>query len=159
MIQAKPLIVYGTRGQLFKLRWMGITGPLPERVKSYLVQRHQRIVLEGSYSDFLKINAGVPQGSILGPLLFLLFINDIVTEICSNIKLFADYTSLSLIVEDPVTASDLMDTDLDKIHSWAETWLVKFNPHKTEELIISRKTAPVDHPAVIRISQTPRCDI
>ena len=113
-----------------------------------LDQRHQRVVLEGSYSDFLKINAGVPQGSILGPLLFLLFINDIVTEIGSNIKLFADDTSLYLIVEDPVTAADLMDIDLDKIHTWAETWLVKFNPHKTEELVISRKTAPVDHPAV-----------
>ena len=95
-------------------------------LKSYLDQRHQRVVLEGSYSDFLKINAGVPQGLILGPLLFLLFINDIVTEIGSNIKLFADDTSLYLIVEDPVTAADLMDTDLDKIHTWAETWLVKF---------------------------------
>ena len=136
------------KGLLFKLRRMGITGPLLEWLKIYLDQRHQRVVLEGSYSDFLKINAGVPQGSILGPLLFLLFINDIVTEIGSNIKLFADDTSLYLIVEDPVTAADLMDTDLDKIHTWAETWLVKFNPHKTEELVISRKTAPVDHPAV-----------
>ena len=52
------------------------------------------------------------------------------------------------MAEDPVTAADLMDTDLDKIYTLAETWLVQFNLHGTEELIISRKTALVDHPAV-----------
>ena len=136
------------KGLLFKLRRMGISGPLLDWFRSYLDQRHQRVVIEGSYSDFLQVNAGVPQGSILGPLLFLLFINDIVVDIGSNINLFADDTSLYLIVEDPVMAADLMDTDLDKIHTWADTWLVKFNPHKTEELIISRKITPRNHPAV-----------
>ena len=136
------------KGLLFKLRRMGISGPLLDWFRSYLDQRHQRVVIEGSYSDFLQVNAGVPQGSILGPLLFLLFINDIVVDIGSNIKLFADDTSLYLIVENPVMAADLMDTDLDKIHTWADTWLVKFNPHKTEELIISRKNTPRHHPAV-----------
>ena len=126
-------------GLLFKLRRMGITGSLLEWFSSYLDQRHQRVVLEGSFSDFKQINAGVPQGSILGPLLFLVFIDDIVNDIGSNVKLFADDTSLYLIVEDPVMTADLMDLDLDKIHQWANAWLVKFNPHKTEELIISRK--------------------
>ena len=72
-------------------------------------------------------------------LLILLFINDIINDKGSSVKLFADDTSLYLIVEDPVMAANLMDIDLDKIHHWANTWLVKFNPHKTEELIISRK--------------------
>ena len=88
---------------------MGITGSLLEWFSSYLDQRHQRVVLEGSLSDFKQINAGVPQGSILGPLLFLVFIDDIVNDIGSNVKLFADDTSLYLIVEDPVMTADLMD--------------------------------------------------
>ena len=90
------------KGLLFKLRRMGISGPLLDWFRSYLDQRHQRVVIEGSYSDFLQVNAGVPQGSILGPLLFLLFINDIVVDIGSNIKLFADDTSLYLIVESQI---------------------------------------------------------
>ena len=106
-------------GLLFKLRRIGISGILLEWFKSYLDQRHQRVVLEGSFSDFKEVKAGVHQGSILGPLLFLVFINDIVNDIGSSVKLFADDTSLYLIVEDPVMAGNLMDTDLDKIHHWA----------------------------------------
>ena len=136
------------KGLLFKLRRMGITGSLLSWFRSYLGRRHQRVVLEGSYSDFLEVKAGVPQGSILGPLLFLIYINDIVNDIGSNIKLFADDTSLYIIVEDPATAANLMDSDLDKMHNWANAWLVKFNPHKTEEMVISRKIHPTDHPLV-----------
>ena len=64
-----------------------------EWFKRYLDQRPQRVVLEGSFSDYKDIKAGVPQGSILGPLLFLVFINDIVDDIGSNVKLLADDTS------------------------------------------------------------------
>ena len=137
------------KGLLFKLRRMGISGPLLDWFRCYLHQWHQRVVIEGSYSDVLQVNTGVPQGYILGPLLFLLFINNIVVDIGSNIKLFADDTSLYLIIENPVMAADLMDIDLDKILTLADTWLVKFNPHKTEELNISRKNTPRHHPAVI----------
>ena len=127
------------RGLLFKLRRMGISGSLLSWFSSYLDQRKQRVAIEGCLSDILFVKVGVPQGSILGPLLFLMYINDIVEDIGSYIKLFADDTSLYMIVEDPNSTADLMDADLRKIHSWAKQWLVKFNANKTEELIISRK--------------------
>ena len=119
---------------LFKLRRMGISGTLLEWFKSYLDQRHQRVVLEGSFSDVKEVKAGVPQGSILGPLLFLVFINDIVNDIGSSVKLFADDTSLYLIVEDPVMAANLMDIDLNKIHHWANSRLVNSIPTKLKNL-------------------------
>ena len=134
------------KGLLFKLRRMDISGHLLDWFGCYLNNRTQRVALEGSYSQYKILNAGVPQGSILGPLLFLIYINDIVEEIGSNIRLFADDTSLYLIVDDPDTTADLMNADLDKIHSWSQSWLVTFNPNKTEELIKSRKAAPPDHP-------------
>ena len=78
--------------------------------------------------------------------MFLIYINDIVKEINSCIRLFADDTTLYIIVDNPIASADLMNTDLDRIHSWSKFWLVKFNPDKTEELIISRKTASRNHP-------------
>ena len=99
------------------------------------------------------IRAGVPQGSILGPLLFLLFINDIVTDIGSNIRLFADDTSLFIIVENPDMAAELLNMDLEKIMEWAKRWLVTFNPTKTESLLISRKINQFVHPPLFMDNQ------
>ena len=84
------------KGLLCKLRAAGISGSLLSWFESYLSERRQRVILPGTQSDWNYIYAGVPQGSILGPLLFLLYINDIVKDIQSNIRLFADDTSLLL---------------------------------------------------------------
>ena len=75
--------------------------------------------MPGANSDWVFIRAGVPQGSILGPLLFLLYINDIVLDIKSNIRLFADDTSLFIIVENPFEAAYIINNDLAKITRWA----------------------------------------
>ena len=117
-------------------------------VYSYLNRRFQRVVLPGGTSQWLCINAGVPQGSILGPLLFLLYINDIVHEINSNIRLFADDTSLYLIVEFPDSAAQILNIDLERIGNWASKWLVTYNPDKTEAMLLSRKTDKVVHPTL-----------
>ena len=95
-------------------------------------------MLPGSSSDWVTITAGVPQGSTLGPLLFLVYINGIVNEINSVIRLFADDTSLYIIVDSPEEASDTLNQDLEKIPTWADKLLVSFNPKKTESIIISR---------------------
>ena len=117
-------------GLLRKLDAAGVTGKLLNWSKNYLFDRKQRVILPGVNSDWSKIFACVPQGSILGPLLFLVFINDIVNEIGSCIRLFADDTSLFIIVDDPVASAERLNADLVKILQWAETWLVTFNPIK-----------------------------
>ena len=89
----------------------------------------------GASSSWTSVKAGVPQGSILGPLLFLLYINDIVEDINSSIRLFADDTSLYIIVDDPIQAAEQLNLDLAKIHYWADKWLVTFNPGKSESIL------------------------
>ena len=140
-------------GLLKKLEAAGITGHLLTWFRSYLSDRRQRVVLPGVESAWNFIRAGVPQGSILGPLLFLLFINDIVTDIGSNIRLFADDTSLFIIVENPDMAAELLNMDLEKIMEWAKRWLVTFNPTKTESLLISRKINQPVHPPLFMDNQ------
>ena len=142
------------KGLLFKLKKAGISGNLLDWFKNYLDGRHQRVVINGCASEWLPITAGVPQGSILGPLLFILFINDIVSDIEAEIKLFADDTSLFIVVDNPRNAADILNADLDRIHKWSEQWLVKFNPKKTETLIMSRKNTKIDHPPLYMNNQT-----
>ena len=137
------------RGLLRKLESIGIKGKLLLWVQNYLSNRKQRVVINNCSSMWQNINAGVPQGSILGPLLFIIFINDIVTEIQSTIKLFADDTSLYLIVDDPTETAVLLNQDLTKIHEWSMKWLVKFNPEKTETMTISRKINKPFHPPLL----------
>ena len=136
-------------GLLHKLHAAGVTGEALAWFKNYLSDRKQRVVLPSTSSDWALIRAGVPQGSILGPLLFLLYINDIVTDIGSNIRLFADDTSLYIIVDNPTTAADYLNMDLIKISRWAATWLVTFNPTKTEALLFSRKLNRPQHPPLL----------
>ena len=87
-------------GLVFKLKQNGISGSLLKLIENYLRNRKQRVVLNGYQSDYSKI-VGVPQGSVLGPLLFLIHINDLERNIGSNIKLFADVTMLFSIIKDP----------------------------------------------------------
>ena len=131
---------------MYKLKLTGVADQLLDWFCDYLSERKQRVVLPGAMSDIINISSGVPQGSILGPLLFLVYINDIVCDINSTIRLFADDTSLYIIVENPITAANILNNDLDKVTNWANKWLVIFNPNKTESLLISRKVTKPVHP-------------
>ena len=133
-------------GLLYKLEAGGVTGEVLKWFKRCLSDKRQRVVLSGVSSDWNYIRAGVPQGSILGPLLFLLFINDIVNDIGSNIRVFGDDTSLFIIVDNAPDAAACLNSDLDRITRWAAMWLVTFNPSKTEALLLSRELNNLHHP-------------
>ena len=119
------------KGLLYKLESLGVRSSLLKWFESYLSNRKQQVVVDGQTSSWCTIEAGVPQGSVLGPLLFLIYINDITMNIHSdksNCLLYADDTSLFDIVESPNDSADKLNHDLEEMHSWAKTWLVTINP-------------------------------
>jgi hypothetical protein len=135
-------------GLLHKIKRMGITGNLYSWLVDYLSNRKIRATINGQSGEWHHTNAGVPQGSILGPLLFLIFINDITESIESDIHLFADDTSLMDIMDNYQNSYDKLNRDLDRLSNWASQWLVNFNASKTVYLIISRKLNPSPKPAL-----------
>ena len=137
---------YWHKGLLHKLRGIECSEHVLKWFTNYLSGRRQRVVLNGESSDWVEVEAGVPQGSILGPLLFFLYISDIVKCIGCSIRLFADDTSLYIIVERPDQAARLLNADLQTISNWAVDWLVKFNAKKAMAMAISRKRNPVPQP-------------
>ena len=107
---------------------------------TFPIQQHGRL-----YS------ASVPQGSVLGPLFFLVYINDLVENVSSNAKLFADDTSLFTVVYDEGIAADQLNRDLKIISDWAYQWKMQFNPDKNKEaiqVIFSQKRTKPVHPHI-----------
>ena len=138
-------------GLLYKLKCLGVDGGFYGILKNYLQNRQQKIVLNGQSSSWLDVNAGVPQGSVLGPLLFLIYINDLPENLVSVSKLFADDTSLFSTVFDIKKSSEDLNRDLSTIHNWAFQWKMVFNPDPNKqatEVIFSRKRQNVNHPAL-----------
>ena len=134
------------KGLLFKLKQAGINATLLQWLSYYLSDRQQRVLIPDGNSSWLPVEAGVPQSSILGPLLFLISINDIAVDINSSVRLFADDTSLYLIGDNPAEAARCINSDLERMHQWTERWLVKFNAKKSEAILILRKTNRLIHP-------------
>ena len=120
------------KGLLYKLRKAGIYGTLLAWFENYLKNRYQQVVIRGQKSEIGLIRAGVPQGSVLGPLLFLVYINDIASITQCNIKLFADDTSLYIEFDNSALAEEALNNDLVNIQEWANQWLVSFSPAKTK---------------------------
>ena len=113
-------------------------------LENYITDRHQCVFINASLSNTLFTNAGVPQGSVLGPIMFLIYINDIADNLVSITRLFADDTSLSSSSRGPNEIEDTLTQDLSEINNWSQKWLVKFNPSKTEVLLISNSLIPPD---------------
>ena len=126
------------RGLLHKLKKYGINGSLHKWFESYVCNRSRRVINEGSKSTWMTTSAGVPQGSVLGPYLFLLYINDIVEKINTTIRLFADDTSLFTVIENQESIQ-LLNEDLIEIAQWSDDWLIILNHTKTNSMTFTRK--------------------
>ncbi len=126
---------------LHKLECMGISGNLLSLIESYLSDRHLKVVINGISSDSKSINASVPKGSILGPLLFLCYVNDIVSDLETLPYLFADDTSLFCTIDpkSPQIAFDKVNRDLVKLSNWSKQWRVTFNAAKNVYMIITNR--------------------
>ena len=108
-------------------------------IGSFLAGRTQRVVVDGYTSDECPVTSGVPQGSVLGPILFLIFINDIASSIQSSIRLFADDCLLYRQI-DSIQDQQTLQQDLSTLVDWAKTWGMSFNVKKCNVLTITRRT-------------------
>ena len=141
----------GHEGFIFTLKSVGISDALLDLIGSFLENRFQRVVLNNQTSEWLPVKARIPQGSILGPLFFLIYINDLSVDIISTVKLFADNTSLFPTVHDANTTACELNKNLQKIAEWAHQWKMSFNPDlnkQAQEVIFSRKMTKSSHPQV-----------
>ena len=138
------------KGILHKLQKAGIDGNLLLWFESYLSDRRQRVVINGQTSEWGDVSAGVPQGAVLGPLSFLIYINDLSSEVTHcNIRFFAEDTCLFIEVDNREESVAKINADLEQINKWSKKWLVTFLPSKTKSLIVSNKSDRELNPPVI----------
>ena len=126
------------RRLLQKLERYGLDHSCLNWIAEWLNQRTQVVVLDGEQSGAVNVRSGVPQGTVLGPLLFLLYINDIGSNISSTIKLFADDCLLYRRIE-TTNDTDLLQEDLEKLSDWSKLWLMNFNVKKCNSMSITTK--------------------
>ena len=114
---------------LKKLRGYGLKGKVLLWIEEFLSDRFQQVVVGNSSSSWGKVSSGVPQGSVLGPMLFTLYVNDLPSLVCSSLKMFADDTKLYRRVQEPGDAQALQE-DILRLGEWSDKWLLRFNPDK-----------------------------
>ena len=131
-------------GLLSKLTSYGITGNTQNWIKSFLSNRKQRVSVNCALSDITDVTSGVPQGSVLGPVLFLLYINDINGNIKFSILLFADDSIIYRKISSK-TDHEILQSDLSQLQTWSDKWQMEFNVSKCVHLPITNKTKPSPH--------------
>ena len=129
---------------LYKLKKFGITGCLLTWIESFLKNRKQRVVLNKTESSWKPVISGVPQGSVLGPVLFFIYINDLPDHVKSSCKIFADDTKVYSKVDSLVETNELQK-DLDNLVCWSKTWLLSFNAAKCKVMHIGRGNHMADY--------------
>ena len=125
---------------IFKLRQLGIGGSFLNILIEFLSNRKQRVVVDGHYGEWSNVISGVPQGSVLGPLLFILYTHDMWFGLENLLVAYADDATLIAVVPSSAErhlVSESLNRDLAKISAWCSLWGMKLNPSKTQSMIVS----------------------
>ena len=128
-----------------KILSAGINGEVLNWTQNFLTDRKQRVVVCGTASDWEDVLSGVPQGSVIGPTLFLIFINDLVSSISSKVQIFADDTKLYRCIKSDADSRELQN-DLSKVQGWSEEWKLCFSAPKCQVLRVSGSSAQLNRP-------------
>ena len=121
-----------------KLKAHGVDGLVCDWIEAWLTGRQQRVCLDGVFSSWRQVWSGVPQGSVLGPVLFLIFINDLDSGLSSSVLKFADDTKLYRPVNNQMNGMSLQQ-DLNIVSNWAERWQMEFNVSKCKVMHYGKK--------------------
>ena len=131
------------RRMIVKLESYGITGDILDWVTSFLRNRTQRIMVNGETSEWMQVASGVPQGNVLGPVLFVVFINDMPEVTHSFIQMFADDAKIFREIANTTDAKDLQD-DIYKLVEWSKTWNMVFNVEKCKVVHLGKSNNNTD---------------
>lgn len=127
---------------IHKLKAYGIQGKANRWIQSFLSNRRQAVVVDGVASSFVSVQSGVPQGSVLGPALFLVYINDLPVSLDKSVRLFADDTAVYSKVKTRID-QDQLQADLDRLADWEGRWDMQFHPAKCNTLRCTQKHKPL----------------
>ncbi|XP_059510326.1 adenylate kinase 2, mitochondrial isoform X1 [Stegostoma tigrinum] len=129
---------------IHKVRRYGIQGDLAVWIQNWLADRRQRVVVDGKYSAWRSLLSGGPQGSVLGPLLFVVFINDLDEEVEGRVSMFADDTKVGGAI-DSIEGYCTLQRDIDSMQRWAEKWQMEFNLDKCEVMHFGRSNLNAEY--------------
>ena len=148
---------------VIKLRQLGVGGPFLSILTEFLSNRLRRVVVDGQFNEYRNVISGVPQGSVLSPLLFILYTRDMWFGLENILESYADDTTLLARIPSPNMRSDVTESlnrGLSRICTWCNLWGMRLNPNKTQSMIVSRsRTVFPPHPDLL-VSSTPlnSCD-
>jgi len=121
-----------------KLKAHGIGGKILNWIENWLNNRRQRVCIDGEYSEWAEVTSGVPQGSVLGPILFIIYINDLDSNVISKVDKFADDSKLGKGLSSPEDV-ECLRKDLATMEKWSNDWQMKFNTDKCTVMHLGRK--------------------
>ena len=130
---------------LHKIKHYGINEQITNWIRSFLSNIQQCVQVNGSRSSWRNVTSGIPQGSVLGPILFVLFVNDLPNNVISDVFMSADNTKLFREIVDQ-NDQNFIEEDLDILFDWSKTWLLQFHPDKCKVLPISGRNTTHEPP-------------
>ena len=137
MDYAKAFDTVPHRRLIYKLESYGINPKAVSWIENFLRNRTQQVIVQGEESSWKPVTSGIPQGSVLGPILFVIFINDLPDCVTSDAYLFADDTKIFRVIANEEDRGELQK-DLDRLDEWSKDWLLKFHPQKCKFMTIGK---------------------